>query len=131
MLSDRMRRSLCQVASYCSLQPGQTVCRQGEAADAFYVLISGSVQVFVDDRLVDGRRLCSRGCRIRGAPAPCGQAPCDRACGRGPEVCGSCDRLCRLTYGDRGALCRVRSLSVKDPRLSGGPPAKVAWKIDA
>ena len=49
MLSYRACRALCEHATSRTFEPGQLICRKGEASDAFFVIISGSVQMFSDE----------------------------------------------------------------------------------
>ena len=65
MLSERVRRALCEQASSRSYEPGQVICRRGEEADTFFVILSGSVQVGSDARLLC--RCVGSGMRARAA----------------------------------------------------------------
>jgi len=47
-LSEHVRRTLCELATSRSVDAGEVVCRLGEHADAFYVILSGSIQVYLD-----------------------------------------------------------------------------------
>eukprot|EP00966_Prymnesium_polylepis_P288746 6669431-Prymnesium_polylepis.1 len=44
----RDRRALCEVAQSRTFDSGQVICRQAEHADTFFVILSGSVQVYID-----------------------------------------------------------------------------------
>ena len=45
MLGERVRRALCELATSRTYESGQMVCRHGEHADTFFIILSGSVQV--------------------------------------------------------------------------------------
>ena len=44
--SSHLRRSLCEQATLVHFEQGQRVCTQGDYADAFYVILTGAVQVY-------------------------------------------------------------------------------------
>ena len=44
--STHLRRSLCEQATLVHFEQGQRICTQGDFADAFYVILTGAVQVF-------------------------------------------------------------------------------------
>ena len=46
LLSAPVRRSLCEQACLVRFNVGERVCTQGDFADAFYVILTGSIQVF-------------------------------------------------------------------------------------
>ena len=45
MLGERVRRALCELAISRNYESGQMICRHGEHADTFFIILSGSVQV--------------------------------------------------------------------------------------
>ena len=59
LLSERVRRALCEQADSASFEPGQLICRKGEEADLFFVILSGSVQVFLDGAPEDNEELAT------------------------------------------------------------------------
>ena len=44
-LGERVRRALCELATSRVVESGQVICRRGDYADTFFVILSGSVQV--------------------------------------------------------------------------------------
>jgi CRP-like cAMP-binding protein len=52
-LDREIARATCQNLTYEHLLGGELVFDQGEPGDAFYVILEGSVGVYVDDRLID------------------------------------------------------------------------------
>lgn len=44
-----VRRSLCEQASLVTFAQGERICKQGDVADSFYVILTGAVQVYKED----------------------------------------------------------------------------------
>ena len=49
-LSPKVRWALCEQVRAAHYRPGEVICRQGDVADKFYFLLSGSVQIYHEDR---------------------------------------------------------------------------------
>lgn len=45
--NDRMRRHICNTLECVTYQPAEPIITQGETGDAFYVILSGTVQILV------------------------------------------------------------------------------------
>ena len=45
--NDRMRRHICNSLECVTYQPAEPIVTQGEIGDAFYVVLSGTVQILV------------------------------------------------------------------------------------
>ena len=48
-LDDHERKRLTSMATKAHFQPGEVICREGEAGDDFFVLVKGTVHVTADD----------------------------------------------------------------------------------
>jgi CRP/FNR family transcriptional regulator, cyclic AMP receptor protein len=55
-LSGSARRALAKVAQQRRVEAGETVFRQGDTADGFYLVLAGSVQVERDGRVISTLR---------------------------------------------------------------------------
>ena len=51
LLSPQVQRALCEQACLVRFGEGERVCNQGDVADAFYVILTGSIQVFHEREL--------------------------------------------------------------------------------
>ena len=49
LFSSHVRKSLCEQATLVTFKPGEKICTQGDFADAFYVILTGAVQVYKED----------------------------------------------------------------------------------